>query len=169
MTSSSLKITVPAYAFTYDKGLLRRTLRAAGAEIASTARAMIRRNQGSGAVYSLSGGGTYRASAPGQPPVSRTGALASRITVKPAKSGEAVTIRDGMFYALFLEAGAKGGAGSGKKGVKGRRNKRGGVSSVRVLQPRPFLSLAAAQRESSISDRIRASVVDGVKFQRVKA
>lgn len=166
--AGKIEITVPSYAFTYDKALLRRTLRAAGVEIASTARAMIRRNQGSGAIYSLGNGGKYRASAPGQAPVSRTGALANSIKVKPSKSGEAVTIRDTMFYALFLETGAQGGSGSGRKGVKGKRNKRGGVSSVRVLAPRPFLSLAAEQRETSIADRVRTAVTGGIKFQRQK-
>jgi hypothetical protein len=167
--TSRLQITVPSYAFTVDKSLLRKTLRAAGAEVAAVARAMIRRSQGSGAVYYRPGGGKYQASAAGQAPVSRTGVLASSMKVTPSKSGESVSIRDTAFYSLLLEAGARGGVGSDKKGVKGKRNKRGAVSSGRILQPRPFLSLAAGQREDSIATRVQAAVVDGVKFQRIRA
>ena len=159
--ASKIQVTVPSYAFTIDKKNLRRTLSAAGNEVAAAARALIRRSQGSGQLYSKPGGGTYQASAPGQSPVSRTGVLAASIKIKPSRSGEAVTVRDTAFYALMLEAGAKGGQGSGKAGVKGKRNKRGNVSSPRILEPRPFLSVAAAQRETSIADRVRAAVVDG--------
>jgi len=169
VTASKLQITVPAYAFTVDKTMLRKTLRAAGAEVGAVARALIRRSQGGGTTYSKPGGGRYQASTPGQPPVNRTGALATSIKVKAGRGGDSVSIRDTQFYALFLENGAKGGQGSGKKGVKGKRNKRGAVSSGRVLEPRPFLSTALAQRESSIGDRVRSAVVDGIKFQRVKA
>ena len=169
MTESRLTITVPSYAFTVDKALLRKTLRSAGAEVGAVARALIRRSQGTGATYSKPGGGRYQASSPGQPPASRTGALASNISVRPSKTGESVRVRDAQFYALFLETGAKGGRGSGKFGVKGKRNKRGALSSARVLEPRPFLSVALAQREDSIADRVRAAVMDGVKFQRIKA
>ena len=170
--AANIKITVPSYAFTVDKKLLRKTLRAAGSEVAAVARALILRSQGGGASYSKPGGGRYHASAPGQPPVSRTGVLAASLSVKPSRSGDRVTVRDSAYYALILEAGAKGGAGSGKKGVKGRRNKQGKSArptSARVLEPRPFLSVAALQRQDSIAERVRAAMVDGIKFQRIKA
>lgn len=166
---SKLQITVPSYAFVVDKMLLRKALRSAGAEVAAVARSLIKRSQGSGALYSKPGGGTYRASSPGEAPVSRTGALANSIKVKPTRSGDGVTIRDAAFYALFLEAGAKGGTGSGKAGVKGKRNKRGQVAGARVLLPRPFLSMALDRRETSIAERVQAAVVGGIKFTRIKA
>lgn len=166
---SNLKITVPSYAFVVDKMLLRKALRSAGAEVAAVFRAMIRRSQGSGALYSKPGGGTYRASSPGEAPVSRTGALANSIKVSPTRNRDGIIIRDTAFYSLFLAAGAKGGSGSGKAGVKGKRNKRGAVSSSRVLLPRLSLDDALQQRETSIAERVQAAVVDGIKFTRIKA
>jgi hypothetical protein len=168
--SVKFEINVPQYALTLDKTLLRKTLRAAGAEVAAVARTAIRRSRGTGAIYSKPGGGTYQASAPGEAPVSRTGALARSFKVRAA-GPNAVTVKAAIFYAGFLETGAKGGQGSGKAGVKGKRNKRGrnaSVSSGRVLASRPFLATALANREASIADRVRAAVIDGVKFQRVK-
>jgi Bacteriophage HK97-gp10, putative tail-component len=169
MTDSRLRIDVPSYAFTVDKKELRRALRGAGNEVAAVARSLIKRSQGSGRIYYKPGGGRYQASAAGQAPVSRTGNLATSIKVRPGRRGDSVSVRDSAFYALILQAGAKGGSGSGKKGVKGKRNKRGKVSSQRTLEPRPFLTTALTQREDSIAARVRAAVVDGVKFQRIKA
>lgn len=168
---SNLKITVPSYAFTVDKSILRKTLRTAGAEVASVARSLIRKSQ---------------TSTPGQPPANRTGNLASHIVVKMTRNGEGVIIQDTAQsargshapYALFLEDGARGGVGSGKKDVKGKRNvrKRIGGKSVlvqavgsRILAPHPFLSAALDQRESSIATRVQAAIVDGVAFKRIKA
>ena len=164
--ASKLQIVVPAYAFTVDKSALRRTLRSAGAEVASVARSLIRKSQ---------------KSAPGQPPVNRTGNLASHLVVKVSKRGDSVSIKDtaqsatgsGAPYALFLEDGAKGGGG--KKGNRNIRKRINGksvlVSAVgtRVLLPHPFLSVALDQRESSIAQRVQDAVVSGVKFQKVKA
>jgi hypothetical protein len=153
-----LAITVPAgYTIIAGKAGLRAVLRAAGVEVGARARALIR------------GGGKNRVSVPGEPPVSRTGTLASSIKVRPSKDGESVSIRDAAYYALFLEAGARGGVGSGKKGVRGKRNKRRGVVGTRVLLPRPFLSTALDQvANAGLAERVQTAVVEGLKFQRGK-
>jgi hypothetical protein len=175
----SLRVTVPAVALVYDKKILRQTLRVAGNEVASATRRLIRSSVGGGKVYYGSGGssakyrggykpGRYAASAAGQAPVSVTGTLMKSIKVRPSKSGESVSVREGAFYALFLEAGARGGVGSGKVSVKGLRNKRGGVSGSRVLKPRPSLTTALATRQTALASRIEAAAAAGVRMQRAK-
>lgn len=159
---------------TYDKKNLKSLMRKAGAEIAALARALIRRSVGGGRVYRGSGGskyrpykaGSYSASSPGQPPVSVTGTLAGSIIARPFKTGDGVAIRDTMFYALFLEKGARGGG-------PGRRNKRTKGSIIangrRVLEPRPFLTEALDQRSSSLESRIKDAVLKDIEFKRQKA
>lgn len=175
-----LKVTVGAGCIDLDKRATRATMRAAGNEVAAVTRALIRRSVGGGKTYRGPGGsakayrggykaGRYTASAPGQPPTSVTGTLAGSIVVRPFKSGEGVAVRETAFYALFLSAGARGGVGSGRGGVRGKRNKRGGVAGSRVLAPRPSLTLALEQREASIASRVRTSIADGLKFKRIRA
>jgi hypothetical protein len=173
-----LEIDIPQrYRMAFDKKNVQAVLRAAGAEIASVARRKIRQAVGGGRVYYGKGRGRHQASLPGQPPASWTGELANSIKVRPLKSGDGVLIRDAAFYALFLEAGARGGTGSGKRGVRGRRNavqRRKGVRAVlpagnRVLAPRPFLSAAAAERSGSLGPRVQEAIMKDVKFQRISA
>lgn len=164
--ASKLQIVVPAYAFTVDKSLLRKTLRSAGAEVAAVARSLIRKSA---------------KSVPDQPPVNRTGNLASHLVVRVGKSGDSVSISDtarsatgsGAPYALFLEDGAHGGGGkNGSRNVRKRINGKSVLVSAvgtRVLLPHPFLSVALDQRETSIAQRVQDAVVGGVKFQKVKA
>ncbi len=157
MTGRSRIVVDPANAvFVYDKKQLKKVMRQAGAEVAASAKRMIRAS-GGGRVYRGSGGAKYRpyrrgrytASAPGQAPANVTGTLLASIKVRPFKSGEGVAVRAGAFYAVFLEGGAKGGRGAS-----------------RVLQPRPFLSQALDAKQASLGDRIRAAVADGVTFKR---
>ncbi|HVB67974.1 MAG TPA: hypothetical protein VNE67_08985 [Acetobacteraceae bacterium] len=179
----TLKIDVPAYELVYEKAHLRRVLRSAGAEVAAVAKQMILRSAGSGRQYRGSGGGKsyrgyrkgpYIASAPGQAPVSVTGTLARSLVVRPFRSGEGVAIRDLMFYATILEGGfAAGGRSAGKSSsmrkarAAGSRQRR--LSATRSMQPRPFLTAALAAREKSIGERVKAAVLEGIKFQRLKA
>jgi hypothetical protein len=154
-----------------EKQRLRGVVRSAGNEVAAATRSMIRNAAGGGRRYWLGPGLSYQASAPGQAPVSRTGRLDGDIVVRPFKSGEGVAVREKQFYALFLEAGAQGGIGSGKRGVKGKRNPRRGrvrvgTVGVRILLPRPALPVALAQREASIAARVKAAIETGVKFRR---
>lgn len=172
-----IQITATGGRLELDKRKLKSVMRSAGAEIRARTRAMLSNSSGAGRVYKgLSGTpwrpklylkNGYRASAPGQPPVKVDGELEKSIVVRVFKSGEGVAIRNVKFYSLFLEAGAKGGAGN-RKGGKGKRNKRGGLSSSRVLLPRPALSVALEQAEASLSDRIGAAINDGLTFKRAK-
>lgn len=133
-----------------DKKPAKRVFRKAGAEILAAARAKVRGKAGGGRKYSLTAGGTYRASAPGQPPATRTGTLrgSGKVGIYPSGNGFAVRFR--AFYAPMLEGGARG---PGK----------------RVLDPRPFLSAAFEERADSIATRIQAALVDGVEFRRIGA
>ncbi len=146
-----------------QKKKLRATMRKAGAEVASVAKSMIRNSARSGRTYRGSSG-SYTASSPGQPPANLSGTLVRSIAVRPFKSGEGVAVRARIFYALFLEKGAKGGGKS-----KRSRNRRGAPVTARVLLARPFLETALDSRASSISNRIRAAIVDDVQFVRIRA
>lgn len=173
-----LSVTVNAGRLEFDKRLVRRTLVAAGREVMRAARALIANSAPAGRLYRGPGGsaaryrggyrkGSYRASAPGQPPARVTGTLARGLVVRPFHSGEGVAIRDRAFYSTFLEGGASGGGRIKKRG--GRRVRgRSGVGKSRELAPRPFLSVALANREASIAGRIAESVNRGIKFQPVK-
>jgi hypothetical protein len=175
--SVSLSIHVPQYVIVFEKKRLKAVLRRAGAEVASIARSKIKNAAGGGVMYRGPGGsaakyrggyipGAYQASSPNQAPVSVTGTLARSIKVRPFQSGEGVAIRDGMFYALFLEKGAKGGGRKSRGGVRVRG--KGGIGTVRVLQPRPFLTTALESRQNSIASRIQEAVLQDIKFRRLK-
>ena len=173
---ASLKIDVPRWALEYDKKATRQIMRSAGNEVAALARSIIRHAKGSGRVYD-----GVAASAPGEAPVSRSGELAASIKVKIIRGGMGVSVRDAVHYALSLEAGAHGGGGNttasnlrkagsvarGRYGSTLGANRQIAKSNTRVLLPRPFLSTALEQRENSIAERIRASVVEGIKFNRI--
>ena len=149
---------VPANAlFVYDKTQLKKVMRQAGQEVAAVAKAMIRSSTGG----------------PGQPPMNRTGDLIRSIKARAIRSGEGVVVTagaqspQGFPYAVALEGGSEGG---------GPGNKRTGAHHVgqyqkhgsRVVAPRPFLSVALERRQDSLATRIKAAVVDGVAFKRVK-
>jgi hypothetical protein len=189
MSGIRLRVHMPSYEFSYDKKQIGKVMRAAGNEVAQITRKLLSNTAGTGRLYYSTGGsaaeyrGGYRktrhfASAAGTAPVRVTGSLARSIRVTLFKSGEGVAIRDAIFYALFLQAGAKGGAPKGGRSGKGLRNvyeKRGGVNrlaevkGIRILAPRPFLSIALESREASISARIQASLKDDIAFVRIKA
>jgi hypothetical protein len=165
----AVTIDPPHAVLVYEKKKLRAIMRAAGNEIAAEARKLIKA-AGGGVVYRGSGSGKYRpyqpgsyaASTPGGAPANVTGTLLRSIKSTPSQSGQAASIRAGVFYALFLEVGAKGG------GRKGAGRHRGALGVTRELQPRPFLSAALTSRESSIADRIRQSIVQDIAFKRMK-
>ena len=140
----------------YDKAATQRALVQAGKEVAAEATKLVQNAVGGGRLYRGPGGsarkyrggykaGSYRASAPGMPPVNVTGTLIGDIKVLPFQSKEGVAVRDPMFYARFLETGAKG---PGK----------------RVLLPRPFLTQALDNRGPAILVRLEKAINDGVKF-----
>jgi hypothetical protein len=177
----ALKITVPpGYTVIWDKSTIGRVLRGVGNEVASFARAAIR----AGAATKKRA--ARRAAKAGGPPVGRTGNLARNIKVTLWRTDLGVTVRDtaraargGAPYALFLEKGAQGGVGSGRKGVKGRRNQwkksfgrnkiRVSVAGRRVLAPHPFLEPAAERAVADdLAGRVREAMLSGLKFRRGK-
>lgn len=139
-----------------SKRNLRAVMRKAGAEVAAAARAKI--------------GGGKGPSLPGQAPNAKNKghdpkySLKRSIKVSVFKNGEGVAVRARAFYAVMLEGGAKGGGGR----VKGRRNKRGKVSTQRMLLPRPFLTTALSERTGSLGQRIRDAIVNDIEFRRSK-
>lgn len=169
---AKITVEIPYWALTFDKKKLGQTLRSAGAELAAYARSLIRGSHGSG---------KHGASLPGQPPANQSGALARSIKTKMLKKrGDdvGVQVRDMVPYALALETGAFGGgrvAGSGntkrshiKRSGEMRKAAAQARGEKREMAPRPFLSTAMEDRASSISARIRASVIDGIEFKRSK-
>ena len=166
-----LEISIPQrYRLEFDKKRVRAVLSRAGAEIASVARRKIRQSAGTGRLYyGGAGKGRHRASLPGQPPASWTGALANSIRSKPFRGGDGVLIRDTAFYALILEAGAKGAAGAGRRGLRARRNASRRSAGNGILAPRPFLSIALAEREGSIAERVKQAIIEDIQFRRISA
>ena len=168
-----LQITLQPGMLAYDKTKLRAIFRGAGSEIAGVARRLMRQSQGGGRVY-WKKGKRHQASAPSQPPTQLSGSLASSVKVRPFKNLEGVSIRDVAHYALFLESGARGGGGDTRahnlhvtrSGT--RRMNKSAISQARVLLPRPYLSTALAQRGPSIEQRIKESILQDIKFRRLK-
>ena len=172
-----LQIHVTSAELLWDKKHLRQTMRIAGAEVAATARSLIKGSAGGGRIYRGPGGsakyrggyqkGHYQASAAGGAPASITGTLAKSIRVRPFKSGEAMPAAAAAFSALCVGAGARGGGGIRRGGIGG--GGRRGVGKSRVLAARPFLSAALAQRQGSLGPRIQASLAQDIKLVRTKA
>ena len=169
----------PNALWAFDKKLLRRIMRQAGAEVSNAAKALMRASAG-GRQYHGGRKGKYNASAAGQAPAVRTRNLLRSIKVQPYRNGLGVAVRATEFYGLFLEAGAQGGeswgganpaAGKTRRGKRNTYDKAGvrtGLVGKRVVAPRPFLSAAMAQRQSSLGSRIAAAVQDGITFQKKK-
>jgi hypothetical protein len=172
-----IKITVPdAHLLHFKKNNIRQALRESGQLIVKEARALTRSDSGGGRAYSTPpsiGKGVHYSSAPFEPPARLSGQLTGSIGMKVQRGGERIQIYDGSFYSRFLEVGAEGGAGTNQKGGRGRRNPRAGNSrknpklgnsSVRVLEPRPFISRAAADHETEIRDKIAEAVAKDIEF-----
>lgn len=160
-----------AYLLTWDKKKARQTHRRAAAEILANARRLVRKGGGGGRRYYVEGG-RYVASAAGQPPVSLTGALRRSGRASVFRSGTGFSVRFSAFWALILEQGARGGAGSSRGkafALRGARSGPGGrriAAGTRELEPRPFLSRAAEDAWPSIHDRMVAAIYDGIEFRR---
>lgn len=172
----NMKIAVAAGRLELDKKHVRTVLRQAGNEVARRARIKLRRQAGGGRLY-----GSHRASAAGEAPTLLSGKLARSLVVRMFKSGEGVAIRARQFYALFLEAGARGGGNvsgasytikSRLKAARGEGKRRQTAStkgrSTRVLEPRPFLDAALQEAQADIGPRIRDAIVKGIAFRRGK-
>jgi len=147
-------LKVPKYALEPAfKKELKKVMRQAGQEIAADARALIR------------SGNKKLVSQSGQPPISKTGKLANSIKLTSKGNGLKVVISDTAPYALFLEAGATGG---GNRTKRAGRSKRGAATTQRVLEPRPFISVAAESNRSSLERRIAEALNKGVDLKKVR-
>ncbi len=146
---------------------INKALTAAGKLVAASARTLIRTTAGQGRKY-----GGHVAGKPGQSPVNRTGQLAKDIGIESVRKFLAIRVVDKAFYAVALEDGAVGGGG--QKGGRNARtsHKRGGrvtqASTARVLQPRPFLSVALDSRRAEITRRLQDAIQRDVLFKETK-
>lgn len=159
------------YILTWEKKNAKQTFRRAGAELLQASRRKIAKGKGGGRTYYLTGGGKYQASAPGQPPTSRSGVLRRSGKVFVYRSGTGFTVRYGGagWYSNVLEHGAKGGAGSRHGKESATRGTRSTPAGSRVMEPRPFLSEAWDEQGASIEARIQDAIVSGIEFRRMGA
>lgn len=168
---SDLKLTITSWGTVLlDKRELKRVMASAAGMVRSKTASLVNQSQGGGRTYRGGGGGTYRggyrpgsyrASAPGEPPVRVSGTLRSSIKSYTYPSGEGFAVRERAFYALFLEAGAKGGGNPGK----GKRTGRHHGYKARVLEPRPSLDRVMAQLGSEIERRVGAAMTNGLTWK----
>jgi hypothetical protein len=114
-------------------------------------------------------------------PTKVTSTLARSVKARPFKNDEGVAVRDSAFYALFLEAGAKGGRGSRRGGnllpagtltkrgmLRGHnRLKAGAITKGRLLAPRPFPTRALEMQEQNLEKRIGEAALKGITMQRL--
>lgn len=150
-----------------DKKEVRALLRSAANEVKTKTARLINQKAGGGRRYSPG----YRASAPGKPPVRRSGALRRSLKVYTYKSGDGFSVREREFYSLFLMAGGRGG-GRQKGGAAKRRHRRGmkqaPFKGQRVLLPRPHLDLVMKREAPEIDRRIRRALLEGLKWKETK-
>lgn len=183
MSALQLKITSWGE-LAQDTKALKALMRSAGTDIAAKTRKMIDASGGSGRLYRGGGGaanrgdyrpGAYRASAPGEAPVRVSGSLRGSLKVYPYQTGEGFAVRLRQFYAVWLEAGAKGGGNPGKGGNlprnkrTGRRMRAKGVYTQRVLLPRPSLDIVLAREKENLDRRVMAALHSGLTWKQTKA
>jgi hypothetical protein len=182
---SDLKLTVTSWGeVAIDKREMRALMRAAGNDVKNKTGRLINQGQGGGRNYPAHGATqyrpaapAYRASAPGQPPAAPTRALRGSLKTYVYKSAEGFAVRARQFYALFLEAGAKGGGNrfggrpraAAAWRASGRRQRARGRYTTRVLEPRPFLDKVMAQEAPNITRRLRDAFAKSLTWRQTKA
>jgi hypothetical protein len=149
-----LKIDVPDnLALTFDTKQLRRVFSAAGQEIARGARQTIRR------LFNLDR----------HNPKSKMPLLAPSIRARVFKSGTGVAVRAQTPIALWLDQGAVGGGGRGRKGGAAQRKKRGQTVTQRVLIGRLFMEKAMDDAAAAgLGERVRDAALQGLALTRKK-
>ena len=176
---SGLKLTVTSWGEVHlDKREMSKLMRSAGADVKSKTAKLINTTSGGGRATQYRGdkAGSYRASMPGDPPVRASGTLRASLRAYPFKSGEGFAVRARAFYALFLEAGAKGGgnpyggrpAASAEWRTRSKRHRARGRYTIRTLEPRPFLDRVMAQEEANITRRVRLALDQGLTWKQTK-
>jgi len=174
---TALKMTVTNWGeVALDTRQLKALMRSAAGDIKTKTARLINQTTGSGRTYRGGGGsayrgayrpGAYRASAPGDPPVTVSGTLRQSLKAYVYPSGEGFAVRERAFYALFLEAGARGGgnAGAGRRRAQARRHRARSVYTARVLAPRPLLDRVMQQEEPNLQRRVRQALSQGLKWR----
>lgn len=176
---SDLKITVSSWGdIKLDKREMSKLMRGAGNEVKSKTAKLINSTDGGGrkTAFRNDREGTYRASMPGDPPVRASGALRASLKTYVFKTGEGFAVRARQFYALFLEAGAKGGgnpfggrsAASAEWRARTKRKHARGRYTMRVLEPRPFLDRVMTQEASEIERRMRSAFDHSLTWKETK-
>lgn len=172
---SDLKLTVTNWgAVALDASEVKKLMRAAGNDVRTRTARLINQSQGGGRQYT-GPAGRYRASVPGSPPVRVSGDLRSSLKTYVFKSGAGFAVRARQFYALFLEAGARGGGNPGARAVKpvnrrtGRHMRAKGVYTSRVLEPRPFLDKVMQQQAPELERRVRKALDESLTWKETKA
>jgi len=181
---SHLKLQVKHWGeITLDKREMKNLMRSAGNDVARKTRQLISAGSGGGRTYRGGGGsryrgtyraGTYRASAPGEPPVSVTGTLKGSLKTYVYPDGNGFAVRERAFYSLFLEVGARGGGNPGGRGgaaqrrAQARRHRARSVFTARVLDPRPHLDRVIEAETANLDRRVRAAFEQGVKWRETK-
>lgn len=171
---SDLKLTVSSWGeVMLDTREVNNLMRSAGNDVRNKTQRLINQTDGGGRSYFAPGGTRYRASSPGSPPVRRSGALRASLKTYVLKRTTGFAVRAREFYALFLEAGAKGGGNSGARGGvlnprTGRRKRARGIYTRRVMEPRPFLDRVMAQEEPNIERRVRQALTQAMKWKQTK-
>ena len=117
--------------------------------------------------------GNYRASAAGEPPVRVSGTLRSSLRTYVYPDGDGFAVRERAFYALFLEAGARGGGNPGARGgarqrALARRHRARRVYETRVLEARPHLDRVMQQQEADLQRRVGKAFDEGLKWKETK-
>lgn len=109
------------------------------------------------------------------PPASPTDTLRASLKSYVYATGEGFAVRARQFYALFLEAGAKGGGNPGARAVKpvnrrtGRHMRAKGVYTKRVLEPRPFLDRVMSDQAGELNRRVRKALENALTWKETKA
>lgn len=176
---SDLKITVSSWGdVLLDTREMKKLMRAAGNEVKTKTARLINATDGGGRRTHYRGDreGYYRASMPGDPPVRSSGALRASLKTYAFKSGEGFAVRARQFYALFLEAGARGGgnpyggqrAASAAWRARTNRKRARGRYTTRILEPRPFLDRVMAQEEPEIERRMRDAFDHALTWKETK-
>jgi hypothetical protein len=161
-----------------DTREMKKLMRGAGNEVKSKTQSLINSTSGGGRVtrFRVAGTGTYRASMPGDPPVRSSGNLRASLHVYPFKTGEGFAVRARQFYALFLEAGARGGgnpfggraAAAAAWRAQQRRKRARGSYTARILEPRPFLDRVMAQEAPKIEARMRDAIAHALTWKQTR-
>jgi hypothetical protein len=171
---SDLKLTVSSWGdVVLDKREVNNLMRSAGNDVRNKTQRLINQSDGGGRSYFTPSGTRYRASAPGSAPVRRSGALRTSLKTYVLKQTTGFAVRAREFYALFLEAGAKGGGNPGRRAARlnprtGRAKRARGTFTKRVLEPRPFLDRVMAQEGPNIERRVRAALTQALKWKQTK-